>query len=307
MERLPSLNAVRYFEAAARHRSFTAAAQELHVTQGAVSRLVQSLEEDLQVPLFTRNGRFIRLTPAGEQYHAEVSHALQRIAAASLQVRRSATEGALNVIVNAGFAARWLVPRMSSFQQAHPGIHVNLLGSEVEDGAHAHQATVTIRYGRGPWPGQVATRLPLSAELGVVCSPALLARCGPMDRPEDLIGKPLLAYTGGIRDIWQDYFDHFGLPTAALQQARQFYQLLMLTEAAVSGLGFALAPLFLLEPELQSGRLVRALPQPYASDRAHYILHPKALETEHKVKAFKHWLMAQARVATTSPDHPAPG
>ncbi len=295
MERLPSLNAVRYFEAAARHLSFTAAALELHVTQGAISRMVQSLEEELQVPLFTRNGRFIALTPAGQAYHEEISHALQRIAAASLQVRRGATEEALNVIVSAGFAARWLVPRLSSFQKSHPKIHINLLGNEAEELSRSHKTTVTIRYGKGPWPGYVATRLPLGSELGVVCSPALLAACGPLHGPEDLIGKPLLAYTGGVRDLWQDYFECYQLPTSELMHARQFYQLLMLAEAAVSGLGFALVPLFLLEPELQSGRLVRALSQRYESDRAHYILYPKALEHEHKVKLFKKWLLAQAR------------
>lgn len=295
MERLPSLNAVRYFEAAARHLSFTAAAQELHVTQGAISRMVQSLEEELQVPLFTRNGRFIALTPTGEHYQAEVSQALQRIATASLKVRQSATDGALNVIVNAGFAARWLVPRLSDFQKSHPEIHVNLLGPESEELAHSHQASVTIRYGKGPWPGHVATRLPLSSELGVVCSPSLLATTGPLQSPGDLIGKPLLAYTGGIRDIWQDYFEHFQLPTSALKQARQFYQLLMLAEAASAGLGFALVPLFLIEPELASGKLVLALPERYAADRAHYLLHAKALESEHKVKRFKRWLLAQAR------------
>lgn len=295
MERLPSLNAVRYFEAAARHLSFTAAALELHVTQGAVSRMVQSLEEGLQVPLFTRSGRFIALTPAGQAYHEEIRQALQRIEAASLQVRRGATEEALNVIVSAGFAARWLVPRLSNFQKNYPGIHINLLGHETAELSRSHKTTVTIRYGKGPWPGYVATKLPLGSELGVVCSPELLATCGPLQRPEDLIGKPLLAYTGGARDLWQDYFERYQLPTSELTQARHFYQLLMLAEAAVSGLGFALVPLFLLEPELRSGRLVHALPQGYQSDRAHYILHPKALETEHKVKLFKKWLLAEAR------------
>lgn len=296
MERLPSLNAVRYFDAAARHLSFTAAALELHVTQGAVSRMVQVLEEELQAPLFTRNGRFISLTATGQTYHEEISQALKRISAASLQVRRGVTDEALNVIVSAGFAARWLVPRLSNFQQSHPKIHINLLGNEAAELSHGHKTTVTIRYDKGPWPGCSATRLPLSTELGVVCSPALLAACGPLQRPEDLIGKPLLAYTGGVRDLWQDYFEHYQLPRSELMQARQFYQLLMLAEAAVSGLGFALVPLFLLEPELQSGRLVRALAQRYESDRAHYILHPKALEHEHKVKLFKKWMMAQARL-----------
>lgn len=290
MDRFPSLNAVRCFAAAARLRSFTAAARELNVTQGAVSRMVQTLEHDLGVQLFTRNGRFINLTPVGEHYHQEVSAALNRIGAASSLVRRSAGGEALSLIANAGFATRWLVPRLPDFQRRHPDIHVDILASEADEQAFRSKAHLTIRYGAGPWAGCVTTRMPLASVLGVVCAPALHTP-KTMHGPAGLIGQPLLAYTGASRDPWGDFFEHFGLPAPDLGLAPRFYQLLMLSEAAIAGLGFALVPLFLLEPELRSGRLVQAIPQTFDPDRGYYITHDPGADHDRKVKVFKKWLL----------------
>ena len=295
MGRLPSLKAVQYFDAAARHKSFTVAAQELHVTQSAVSRMVQSLEDELQVQLFSRNGRFIALTTDGHEYHKEVSEALDRIAQASRRLQRHVEDQAFNVGVNPAFATRWLVPRLSQFQRAHPHIHINLISNEIDSPSAAKDATVWIRYGSGPWPNVDSTLLPIDAPLSVVCAPELLRRYGELQRPEDLLGKPLLAYTGGLQDLWQEFFEHFQLPASALAQARRFQQLLTLAEAAVSGLGFALVPLFLMEPELKSGRLVKALPQTFESCRKHFIIHSKGAERDKKVQLFKRWVLSQAK------------
>lgn len=205
MDRLPSLKAVHYFDAAARHRSFTLAAQELHVTQSAVSRMVQSLEEDLQVQLFLRQGRSITLTTAGREFHQDVSEALERIALASQRLQRHAQDQALNIGVNPAFATRWLVPRLSQFYQAHPHIHINLIGNEMDGAATDKPATLWIRYGTGPWPDLISEPLPIDATLGVVCSPDLLRRYGELLQPGDLLGKHLLAYSGDSHDLWQDF------------------------------------------------------------------------------------------------------
>lgn len=295
MERLPSLNAVRYFEATARHQSFTAAAQALNVTPGAVSRMVQALEEELGAPLFTRNGRFIALTPAGALYHKEVSAALSRIGTASQRVRDSTRGEALSLIVNAGFATRWLVQRLADFQRLHPQIHVDILGGEADEKVYGDQAQMAVRYGVPPWPGNVATRLPIGAVLGVVCSPALAAASGPVRDAKDLISKPLLAYASGKRDPWQDYFAHLGMPPPNLGSSRRFAQLLMVVEAATSGLGFALVPLVLVEADLASGRLVQAMAQTLESERGYYITHAKHADSDSKVMLFKKWLTATAR------------
>jgi LysR family glycine cleavage system transcriptional activator len=295
MDHLPSLNAVRYFEASARHQSFTAAAHELNVTPGAVSRMVQALEEELGAPLFTRSGRFIALTLAGVAYQKEVSAALGRIATASQRVRDSASNEALSLIVNAGFATRWLVQRLADFQRLHPQIRVDILGGEADEKAYGDQAQMAVRYGVPPWPGSVATRLPIGGVLGVVCAPTLSAASGPLKEAKDLLGKPLLAYASGKRDPWQDFFTHFELPQPNLGNARRFAQLLMVVEAATSGLGFALVPLFLVEADLASGRLVQAIPQTLQSERGYYITHAKRADSDSKVLLFKKWLTATAR------------
>jgi LysR family transcriptional regulator, glycine cleavage system transcriptional activator len=298
MDRLPSLHAVRCFAAAARLKSFTAAAIELHVTQGAISRMVQSLEEELGIPLFDRNGRFISLTAAGQTYHNDVQSALDQIAEARTRVRKSVESDALSIVVNSGFATRWLVPRLPEFQRNHSSIHVNILAGETNDQASSGASQVSIRYGMAPWPGCIATRLPLESRLGVVCSPQLL-KANPLRKPQDLAGQNLLTYSGASRDPWQDFFLHFNLPLPDLAQAPRFYQLPILAEAAVSGLGFALVPLFLFENELSSGRLVQALPQTLESERGYYITHPKGAEHDRKVQAFKKWLIAKARASST--------
>jgi LysR family glycine cleavage system transcriptional activator len=132
MSRLPSLNAIRSFVAAARAQSFTVAAQELHVTQGAVSRMVQALEQELGVQLFNRNGRFITLTQAGQSYYEDVSQALLMIEEATRKLHQEQASVALQLVVNSGFAIRWLMPRLPSFQQQYPHIDVHILGGEAE-------------------------------------------------------------------------------------------------------------------------------------------------------------------------------
>lgn len=297
MARLPSLKAVHYFDAAARHESFTLAAEELHVTQSAVSRMVQTLENELEVSLFLRSGRFIGLTPAGQAFHHDISEALEHIAQACQRLQSSENSQVLNVGANPAFATRWLVPRLAHFQSLHPNIHINLIGNETVKGRAKESATVLLRYGKGMWPGMVCTELPVKSPLGVVCAPALLKKHPGLREPSDLLGMPLLAYTGGSHDLWQDLFSHYGLPASALAQSRHFQQLLTLAEAAVSGLGFALVPLFLIEPELASRRLVKALPQEFEFDRKHYLIHAKGMEHDKKVQTFKRWILGQARQA----------
>lgn len=293
MDRLPSLNAVRCFAVAARLESFTAAAQELHVTQGAVSKMVQSLEEELGVQLFTRNGRFIALTACGKSYAREVNEALEQIRSASRRVKTSSSVEPLVVMASAGFATRWLVPRLPQFQRQHPAIQVALMANEAHDSDSIGPGQVKIRYGTPPWPGCEATHLPIDATLAVVCSPKLHAS-RELRGPQDLIGQPLLAYTGETRDLWGEYFQQFGLALPDLGQVPRFYQLLMLIEAAVSGLGFALVPLFLIEPELSSGRLVQAVTQTLKPERAYHVTHAKGADLDSKVRLFKSWLMSMS-------------
>jgi LysR family glycine cleavage system transcriptional activator len=191
------------------------------------------------------------------------------------------------------------LPRLANFQQLHPLIQVNIISNEVA-GPQAGDATLWIRYGKGPWPGFSATTLPIAVSLGVVCAPELLQRFGPIQHPSDLLDKPLLSYTGGSLDLWQDFFAHFRLPPSTLDQSRRFQQLFTLAQAAMSGLGFAVVPLFLMEPELASGRLVVALPQTFESERQHYLLCPQGAQRDKKIQLFKRWILNQARQSATA-------
>ena len=133
MKRLPSLNAVRYFEVSGRLQSFTAAAAELHVTQSAVSRMIQTLEEHLEVRLFERNGRWITLTPQGKIYHRQITAGMNQIAEASHQIAQNAGKATLMLAINAAFATLWLVPNMGDFRARYPDIQVDVLAEEQKD------------------------------------------------------------------------------------------------------------------------------------------------------------------------------
>lgn len=290
IERLPSLNAVRYFEAAARHGSFTLAADELNVTQSAVSRMVQQLEDELGVPLFTRAGRAISLTPAGVGYQREVAQALAQIRAATAALRKSSESTGLSVVASSGFATRWLVPRLPDLRRRHSGLRVVLLANESEVAKDGGGPWVRIRYGNGKWPGYDASPLSVPRTLGVVCSADFRAQ-ERLVTPADLRRVNLLSYTGDGHSLWQEYFQHFGVPPPDLGAAMRFHQLPMLIEAAVSGMGCALLPLFLLGPELETGRLVEAVPGGFEPDRAYYLVHTKAGEKDRAVRIFKQWLL----------------
>lgn len=298
MDRLPSLNAVRTFSVAARLESFTAAAQELHVTQGAVSRLVQSLQEDLGVQLFVRSGRSMLLTPDGKAYFEEVHKALDDIRSASNRLRQSRDQQKLTVVVNQGFAARWLVPRLSSFQRSYPQISLNVMAGEADESAFASRAHLVIRYGTPPWPGVVSARMLVDTDLQVLCAPQLLA-AHRIEHPRDLLGLPLLAYTGASdnpsRDLWREYFGHFDLEVPEMGRMPRFYQVALLAEAAICGLGFVVGPRVLFEKELADGRLVVALEHAVPIRRGYYVTHQKDAAVDQRVQSFKRWLLSVAR------------
>jgi LysR family glycine cleavage system transcriptional activator len=293
-DRLPSLKAVQYFAAAARLQSFTAAGAELHVTQAAVSRMIQSLEQDLGVQLFDRRGRWISLTAAGKAYHQQVSQGLALIASASNQLRRGRASDKLTLVANRGFATLWLVRHLSDFKRHYPQMQITLLDEEAGAQARDDPAAVMIRFGAPPWPGEVATRLPVGPVIGVVCAPGLLDG-KPLRHPEELARLPWLAYAGGRYDRWGEFFRHFGLPPPELERSTRFFQLLALREAALSSLGVALVPLFLFEADLATGRLVKAIPQTMESTDGYYLTHAKGADSENKVRSFKRWLLARTR------------
>src|ERR1700737_4495083 len=191
MTRLPSLNGLRAFEAAARHLSFTAAATELNVTQTAISHQIRRLEEELGIRLFVRQNRSLALTPEARDYLPGIRAAFNDLRLATDRLTRKDNDHVLTVSTLASLAAKWLLPRLSMFQQAHPGIDVRITTSTSLVDFKTGDVDAAIRYGRGHWPGLRADWL-MADELFPVCSPALLAGKKPLQRPEDLADHVLL-------------------------------------------------------------------------------------------------------------------
>lgn len=287
---LPSLNAVRSFVAVARHLSFTKAADELAVTQGAVSRMMQTLQADLGVELIRRVGRGIELTPTGAAFYGEASAALDRIAAAA-RAARAQEGGVLRVSALPTLTQRWLIPRLKRFQAENPDIQVEVgIGEHRVDFAK-ERIDVAIRYGVEDWPGaEMATLMPET--MGVFCAPSLLEQGPPLRRPADLAQHRLLQHTTRP-DSWRVYLSAFGLtlPEAALSLA--FEHFFMIIEAASAGMGVALLPVFLVRDDVASGRLVQPMPETLRPRGCYLIAHAPGAERARRVRRFKDWLLTE--------------
>jgi LysR family transcriptional regulator, glycine cleavage system transcriptional activator len=237
--RLPPLNAVRAFEAAARHASFTRAAEELRVTHGAVSPQVQLLEAWLGVPLFERLNRRVVLTEAGGAYAAEIGAALDRIALATARQAERGRPRLLHVNALATFTLRWLIPRLSGFQVAHPAIEVRLTTSNVPLAQVAEPFDVAIRGGPDSRPGHIARPF-LSERRIPVCSPALLQRL-PLEEPEQLRQHTLL-HAATLPQVWPQWLRVAGVPDLQPQASVTLEHFYLTLQAALDGLGVAMGP-----------------------------------------------------------------
>lgn len=289
--RLPSLNALLAFEAAARHRSFTRAGRELHVTQSAVSHQVRALEEELGVPLFERRPRALRLTPAGDRVLAASRDAFDRL---SRGLRRlpGRSRRPLTVSVLPSFAAAWLLPRLPRFRVEHPAIELNLHATQELADLHGGEADVAIRYGRGRHAGLRSDRL-LAEEAFPVCAPALARR---LRSPADLRGQVLLHdEVRGAHGGWPEWLAAAGARGVDARRGPRFGDARLLLQAAAAGEGVALARSLLAEPELTAGRLVRPFPLGIPS-RYHYALvMPAAAARRPEVRAFREFLLREAK------------
>ena len=289
--RLPPLSALRAFEAAARHLSFTRAAEELYVTQAAVSHQVKSLEQWLGLPLFRRNGRQVALSEAGQRYLPEVRDALDRLAEVTARLLADESGGPLTVSVLASFAANWLVPRLGQFRLLHPEIDVRISATdEVADFAR-DDVDMAIRYGMGEWPGLIAEPL-LTEEIFPVCSPRLLQGPAPLRTPEDLRHHTLLR--DDMQLTWRDWFRVAGVEGVNTERGPFFNLSALVVQAAIDGQGVALARSALVGRELAAGLLVRPFEQTLRSERAYYVVYPQRSADLPKLVAFRDWLLAAA-------------
>ncbi|AWK88801.1 LysR family transcriptional regulator [Azospirillum thermophilum] len=292
---LPSLPLLSAFEAAARTGSITAAARELSLTQSAVSRQIKALEEQLEVQLFHRERQTIRLTPGGDTYAREIRDALRKITSASLNLRANPYGGTLTLAILPTFGNRWLAPRLPKFLAANPGITINLLTRITRFDFRLEPVDAAIHFGTADWPGaDVAFLRPETVV--PACSPELRDRFA-FREPADIRKAPLLHLTSRP-DAWERWLETYGVAANAVH-GMLFDQFATVAQAAISGLGVALLPLFLFEEELASGRLVPALDLPTASSASYYLVWPTDRATHPPLIAFRDWLLEE-----TAPDRP---
>lgn len=291
---LPPLSLLNAFEAAARLESFTAAADELDLTQGAVSRQIRKLEEILGSPLFHRERQKVRLTVAGESYANEVREALRRISTATLGFRANPEGGSLNLAILPMFGTRWLAHRLPSFLAENPGIAINLHTRLDPFDFNTESLDAAIHYGSDQWPG---------AELALLRNETVLPVCSPEFRKAqtikdaaDLKRVPLL-HLASRPDAWEQWFSSNGVSYDNLH-GTLFDQFAMATHAASAGLGVALLPQFLIEREMSSGELVAAVDRPVESKGAYYLAWPSPRSAYPPLVAFRKWLTSEVAKET---------
>jgi len=274
--REPPLNAIRVFAAAARHQSFTRAAVELHVTHSAVSRQIRSLEDFLGVALFERRVRQVALTSQGQQFFSEVAPALEQIGAAARALAGPATgRSAVRINVRPSFAVRWLIPRLPAFVDRYPDIEPQVVTSTVSPAQSIDGFDIAVRRGLEGWPSSMQVRPFLEDEVMVVGAPALF-RSQPLADLRSLASHVLLSAKTRKSD-WDDWKKLVGAPRTRPAGRLQFDHLHFVLQAAVDGLGIALAPTSLVAHDLASGRLQSALPTlRMALTRYYYGLAPDA-------------------------------
>lgn len=296
--RLPPLNALRAFEAAARHLSFVKAAEELHVTPAAISHQVKGLEEQLGVALFTRLPRGLVLSDAGRAMLPELARGFDHFTRAVRGAVAGDVAGELKVTMIPSFAQLWLLPRLDRFIAAYPDVRLILLGvSEVVDIVRS-DIDLGIRYGGGRYPG-LWSQLLFTEETFPVCAPALLDGPPPLRRPADLRHHRLLSDWNITRGeawlTWEAWAEHLGLPDLRADEGLRLSDSMMLMEAAVRGLGVAIGRTSLAGGHLAAGRLVRPFAVTKPADYAYYVVAPEGSETRPRLRVFVDWLMEEAR------------
>jgi DNA-binding transcriptional LysR family regulator len=286
---LPSTSALAAFDSVARLGSFSGAAEELSLTQGAISRQVSGLEEQLGIQLFDRTSRGVSLTSAGAEYAKVVANALSQIRSASLQVMTKRHSDQLNLAILPTFGTRWLMPRIPQFVARHPEITLNFATRIGVFDFDRDGIDMAIHIGQPDWPGAECTFL-MEEMVAPVSSPAFLAS-HPIRKGEDLLRLPLL-HMASRPGAWNHWFESLGIAGTSSQGMR-FEQFGSVAQACIAGLGVALMPLFLIDSELAAGQLVEVFPHQVRSTSAYYAVAPLSKADFRPVVAFRAWLIEE--------------
>lgn len=289
--RLPPLNALKAFEAAARHLSFTKAAEELFVTQAAISHQIKTLEEFLGLKLFWRRNRSLLLTEEGQSYFQDIRTIFNSVSEATERLIARSAKGTLTVTMPPSFAIQWLIPRLMQFSELHPDIDVRIKAVDQDDGTLVDDVDIAIYYGDGHWPDLQLYKLHTEYRIPV-CSPSLLKQ-KKLETAEDLANFPLL-HDISRRD-WARWLTQIGVTIPNAGQGPIFSHSAMVLQAAVLGQGVALGHSLLSRPEIKAGRLVCPLPQVLLSNHAYYLAMAEGHDNLGKVAAFRDWIISVMR------------
>lgn len=295
MRRLcPSTTELQAFEAAARHLSFTRAATELHVTQGAVSRLIRHLEDRLGIELFERVRRRIVLTEAGTIYLAKVRPSLNQLEAATLELMaHHQGGGTLSLATLPTLGATWLIPRLPSFYRAHPSIRLNFVPHPVAQHFPSPQMDAAILFGEGVWPNAVADYI-IGKEVVPICHPNLLAGKNRIKSAPDLLRHTLLQHSSVPRG-WQDWFDSLGFEEVNGMVGPRFDQFSVIVQAVIAGLGVAIVPRCLVQDEIQSCRVAVPVDAVIESKQGYFLAYSEEKSRLPTLAAFRTWVLEEAR------------
>jgi len=290
--RLPPLNSMRVFEAAARHLSFTQAGEELHVTQAAVSHQIRVLEEWLGVLLFQRLKNGLKLTEEGENYLGPMTHALDTMADATSHLINREGIKTLSISTLSSFASIWLVPRLKSFRDQYPDLDVRIITiDQEEDLLSKGEVDLDIRYGDGKWQHVYAKKF-LTEHIYPVCSPDYLKEGKPLEYLEDLDGHTLLHDVGVIG--WKDWLEEAGVTNVESSRGPGFTHSHLVMQAAICGEGVALGRGALVVDALIKGDLVAPFEVKLSCDYEYYLVSTKTASDQPKIRAFTAWLMMEA-------------
>jgi DNA-binding transcriptional LysR family regulator len=285
---LPSTSSLLAFEAIARLGTATAAASELSLTQSAVSRQLKTLEDQLDVQLMQREGRVLRLTPAGQTFALKARSILGQLASASIEARANPNGGTLNLAILPAFGMHWLAPRLSNFAKEYPEVTINLSTRLAPFDFRDNRFDAALHFGREDWPNAQHMKL-MSETVIPVCAPDLLEQ--PVDDPRAILKHPLLHLETRPKG-WARWLSAHGIKED-IRSGMMFDQFSTMAQAALHGMGIALLPTFVAEPYLNSGQLCRASPHTSDSIGTYYLVWPSDRANIAPLNAFKTWLKLQ--------------
>lgn len=292
---LPQLQSLVFFESAARLLNFTAAAEELGTTQPAVSHRVRKMEESLGIPLFRRLHRGVVLTDEGQRMYETVRDSLEAIRLTTTQVSAARSHETLTLVTDFGFAKFWLMPRLPALKASLPGLQLRILTSQSEFDPRSDEADVAILFGHGNWSGSCSTQL-FGEQVVPVCSPVLLARCGPLSGPENLFCVPLLHLEGAESGRWLDWDDWFREQGSAQRNRVPnlgFNDYSLVIQAALAGQGVALGWTPLVDDLLRDGQLVVAMDKPVRTGRGYHLITPNRKNLSGSRLRFHEWIVGE--------------